>query len=147
MKTAETDTLETRRFRAREKSNIETEPTGLFGSIRRIAAVMLTVFESRVELIAIELQELKGRALAVIFWGVALVFLGFMTLVAIMAIVVFLLWDQALAVMAGFSGFFLVLAIGSFFAARSKLKKIPFGETVAQLRKDRELVEEAEELS
>lgn len=141
MKTDELEKVEARRSRRSDEIyEADSDASGLFGSIRRVLGVMLAVFESRVELIAVELSELKGRALAVIFWGIALVFLGFMTVVAIMATVVFLLWDQALAVLAGFSGFFLVLAIGSFLVARSKLKKLPFGETVAQLKKDRELV-------
>lgn len=140
MKTAEMDKTEARRFR-RGEEYIEPEPeAGLFGSIRHVLATTLAVFQSRVELIAVELKELKGRALAVVGWGVALIFLSFLTMVAIMATVVFLLWDQALAVLVGFSAFFLVAAIGSFLVAKGQLKKIPFGETVEQLRKDRELI-------
>ena len=75
-------------------------------------------------------------------WAATLAIPGFLTLVAIMATVVFAFWNQALGVLAGFSGFFLVLAVGSFFMAKSKLKKTPLDETISQLRKDRELVRE-----
>ena len=137
------ETAEKRRFKYIEESDEpESNANGLFGSILRVVGVTLAVFESRVELFTVELKELKGRALALIFWGFALLFLGFMTFVAIMGTVVFLLWNHAASVLAGFSGFFLVLAIGSFLMARSKLKKTPLNETVDQLRKDRELVEE-----
>ena len=67
--------------------------------------------------------------------AVALVFLSFMTAVAMMATVVFLLWEHALAVVIGFSALFLLVAIGSFIAARSQLQKLPFEETVAQLKR------------
>jgi uncharacterized membrane protein YqjE len=144
MKTAEMESTETRRTRRAEKCG-EPEFLGLFGSIRRVLVTTLALCQSRIELIALELREEKQRALALIIWGIALAFLGLMTIVAIVATVVFLLWDNALAVLVGFSAFFLILAVGSFIAARNKLEKIPFGETIAQLRKDRESI--AEELS
>lgn len=144
MKTAEMESTETRRVRRAEKAS-EAESFGLFGSIRRVLATTLSLFQSRIELIALELREEKKRALSVVIWGVALAFLGLMTIVAIMGVVLFALWDNALAVLIGFSVFFVVLAVASFFAARNKLEKIPFGETVAQLRKDREAI--TEELS
>lgn len=136
MRTADVDTLEARRIRRAEKT-IEPESFGLFGSIRRVVGTVLALAQSRIELIAFELREEKKRALSVFIRGVALVFLGFMSLVAIMLLVVFLLWENAFAVLVGFSAFFVVLAVGSFFAARSKLNAVPFGETVAQLRKDK----------
>lgn len=144
MKTAEMESTETRRIRRNEKTS-EPESFGLFGSIRRVAGTLLALMESRIELIALELREEKKRALSLIVRAVALGFLGLMFFVAIIGVVTFALWENALAVLAGFSVFFVVLAAGSFFLARSKMKKIPFGETVDQLRKDRETI--SEELS
>ncbi|MEO5804614.1 MAG: phage holin family protein [Verrucomicrobiota bacterium] len=144
MKTAEPDTMEGRRSKQFEET-CEPEMPGLFGSVRRVLATALAMFQSRIELIAVEVREEKKRALAVVGWGVALVFLSIMSVVAVMGVVVFLLWENALAVLAGFSAFFLVAAVGSFCLARSQLQKIPFGETVAQLKKDRELVTEEKE--
>ncbi len=128
-----------RRFR-QEQIEVEEDSGGLFGSVRRVLSVALAVFESRFELLIVELNELKGRAMAIVALGAILAFLSFLALVAIMATVVFALWSQALAVLAGFSGFFIILAVGSFFIAKSKLKTTPLEETVAQLRKDREFV-------
>ena len=144
MKTAEMDPAEARRFKRSEK-NFEPEALGLFSSIKRVLGTALAMFQSRIELIAVELREEKRRALSVAAWGIALIFLSFMTAVAIMGVVVFLLWENALAILIGFSAFFIAAAVGSFFAVRSQLKKTPFGETVAQLKKDRELI--SEELS
>ncbi len=139
MKTAEIEEMESRRFKATTRSD-EPETTGLFGSIKNVLKTVLAVLQSRLELFTVELKELRGRALALVAWGLTLVFLGFMTLVAIMATVVFALWEQALPVLIGFSGFFVVAAIGSFLFAKNQLNKIPFGETVDQLRKDRDLL-------
>jgi len=138
MKTADMET-EARRFRRAEKTS-QPEDLGLFGSIRSLLGTALAMFQSRIELIAVELREEKKRALAVVAWGVALVFLSFMTVVALMGTVVFLLWENALAVLVGFSAFFVASAVGSFLVIRNQLKKIPFGETVDQLKKDRELI-------
>lgn len=140
MKTVEMETADVRRVRRGERRPEPEADPGLFGSIRHVLGTTLAVFESRVELLMVELKEFKGRVVSLIFWGAALVFLGFLAVVAIMATVVFALWDQALAVLIGFSAFFLALAIGSFVAAKSKLSKIPFEETVDQLKKDRDLV-------
>lgn len=142
MRTVEIEGVESRRIRRAEKKS-EPDSPGLFGSIRRVLGTVLALVQSRIELIAVELREEKKRALSVVIWGAVLVFLGFMSVIAIMAVVVFLLWENALAVLAGFSAFFLVLAVGSFFAARSKLEQVPLEETVAQLRKDREFVSDA----
>src|SRR4051812_41092533 len=104
MKTAEMEQMEARRFKRAEKSyRDEPESSGLFGSIQSFLGTTLAVIESRVELITLELKELKGRALSVVAWGLALVFLAFMTIVSIMATVVFIFWEQAAAVLVGFS--------------------------------------------
>ena len=137
------DTAEGHRHRRTEESHEPgPESTGLFGSIRQVLATTLAVFHSRVELFAIELKEAKIRALSVIICAYVLIFLSVMMLVALMGTVVFLFWDQALAVLIGFSVFFFIAAVGSFFAARKHFNKMPFGETVAQLKKDQELVSE-----
>ncbi|MEO6182887.1 MAG: phage holin family protein [Verrucomicrobiota bacterium] len=141
MKTAEINLGETRRekhFGKRREENEES--SGLFGSIRRALGTALALFQSRLELITLELREEKQRAMSVVGWGVALVFLSLMAVIAIMAVVVFLLWENALAVLIGFSAFFLVAALASFFVMSATLKKIPFGDTVAQLKKDRDMV-------
>jgi len=144
MKTVEMESMETRRVRRAEKVS-EPETSGLFGSIRRTVGTTVALIESRIELIALELREEKKRALSLIIWGAVLGFLSLIFVVAIIGLVTFLLWENALAVLVGFSVFFVVLAVASFFLARKKMKKIPFGETVDQLRKDRESI--AEELS
>ncbi len=116
------------------------ESSESFGAVREALGTVLALLQSRAELFAIELREEKQRAVSIVGWGVGLVFLSFMAMVTIMAAVVFFLWDNALIVLTGFSAFFLVAAVASFFAMRAKLRKIPFGDTVAQLEKDREMV-------
>ncbi|MEO7678262.1 MAG: phage holin family protein [Verrucomicrobiota bacterium] len=118
----------------------ETTLAGWLGSIRKVVGTSFAMLETRIELFTIELKEAKTRIFALVAVGIALVFLVFLTLVAIMATVVFLLWSHALVVLIGFSVFFLVLATVSFLMARGQLQKLPFEETVGQLKKDRILI-------
>jgi uncharacterized membrane protein YqjE len=111
---------------------------GIFGSIRRLGGTAVAVLQNRLELMAIELKEEKGRAMSMAIWGASLIFLGFMTIVALMFTLTFLFWEQRIAVMGGFCGLFLVGALTAFFMLKSKLKTPPFAETIAQLRKDRD---------
>ncbi len=113
---------------------------GLFGSIQRVVLTTLAALQSRLELFAVESKELKVRAFSLAALGIALVFFGLMTIFSLMATIVFLLWTQGLLVLIGFSIFFVVVAVGSFVVASRQLNKIPFGDSVDQLRKDRDLL-------
>ena len=53
---------EARRFRREQLEwTLKRNHLGLFDSIRRVLGVSLAVFQSRLELITVELKELKGR--------------------------------------------------------------------------------------
>ncbi|MBA4150227.1 MAG: phage holin family protein [Verrucomicrobia bacterium] len=115
-----------------------TQSFGLFGSVRRLGENALAILQNRLELMAIEFKEEKSRVASLGIWAAALMFLGFMAVVALMLTLTFIFWEQRVAVMGGFCAFFFVGAIGSFFILRTKIKAPPFSETMAQLKKDRE---------
>jgi uncharacterized membrane protein YqjE len=122
---------------------IETEQThangvGIFGTVRRLGSTAVAILQNRLELLALELKEEKGRVTSLIAWGAALVFLVFLGFVALMFTLSFIFWEQRVAVMGGFCGFFFVGAIGTFLILKGKLKTPPFAETITQLKKDRE---------
>lgn len=121
-----------------ERERVSENSFGLFGSVRRLGATAAGILQNRLELITLELKEEKARAISLGISAAAAIFMGFMTIVALMFTLTFLFWDQRVAVMGGFCGFFLVGALVSFFMLKSKLKTPPFAETVAQLKKDRE---------
>ncbi len=110
---------------------------GIFGSFRRLGETALAIVQNRLELIAVEFREEKSRVIGLFVWGAALVFMGFQALTAIMLTLAVLYRDQALYVFGGFAAFYLLGGITAFFLVRSKLKSPPFGETIAQLKKDR----------
>ena len=140
MKSAEKESAEFRSEEMDEGGNAEF--LGLFGSIRHVVVTMLATLQSRLELFAVESKDLKVGAFSLAAWAIALVFLGFMALLFAIATLVFLFWEEALPVLIGLSIFFVVVAVGSFVAARNQLTKVPFGDSVDQLRKDRDLISE-----
>ena len=112
---------------------------GIFGSVRRVIDTTLAILQNRLELIAVELGEEKSRAISVLVWGALLIFFAFMTVIALTATIVFLLWEHALYALAGFTALYLIGAIASMLIVKGKIKNPPpFAETIAQLKKDRE---------
>ncbi|MDB6055378.1 MAG: hypothetical protein JWN25_2901 [Verrucomicrobiales bacterium] len=113
--------------------------SGVVGSVRRMTDTVLAVIHNRLELASLELKEEKGRVIGLLIWAVAAIFFGLMSVVALMLLLLFVFWDNKVAVAIGLSGFFLVATLAAFFALKSKLKNppIPFAETINQLKKDR----------
>lgn len=112
---------------------------GVVTSIRRAGSSLLGLFGNRVELLAVEWQEEKLRALRLLAWLVAaLFFLVAGGLVALGALGLFL-WRQAGYL--GLGGLALAaLATGALLWWRLRREiaagPAPFADTVAELRKD-----------
>src|SRR5436190_3909560 len=120
-----------------ETTERETYAPGIIGSVRRLAETGLAIVQNRLELIAVEFREEKGRVVGLLVWGGACVFMAFLAFTAIMLTLAVLFRDQMLYVFGGFAAFFLIGTIASLILLRSKLKAPPFGETISQLKKDR----------
>lgn len=120
-----------------ETTERETHSPGIVGSIRRLAGTGLAIVQNRLELVAVEFREEKGRIVGLLVWGGALVFMAFQAFTAIMLTLAVLFRDQALYIFGGFAAFYLIGTIAAIFLVRAKIKAPPFGETIAQLKKDR----------
>jgi uncharacterized membrane protein YqjE len=119
----------------------QTNGVGLFGSLRRLGETALSILQNRLELVAVELREEKSRAISVLVWGAAVIFLGIMFFVVGTFTVAFWFWDNpdlVRKILLGFTGFYLIGAIAAFLMVKSKIKHpLPFNETISQLKKDR----------
>lgn len=116
-------------------------PPGPLGSIRRLLHTVLLTLQSRVELIAIELREEKCRAVELLLWCAAAIFLAVIAVVVLTVAIAFLVGESARPyVLLGAGILYVAGAVGAFFVARRKLTSgpAPFEETVSQLKKDRE---------
>ena len=118
---------------------------GLLGSANHLLAVLVSAAETRVGILATELQEERvrlGRLLLV--GGAALFCLGLGTVLLSVFLVV-LYWDSdRLAVLGLLSGLFLGLGVVNavVLAIIARGQKRPLGETVEVLAKDRQSLEQ-----
>ena len=123
-----------------------SEPTpgggkGLFDSLKGLAASLVAIAHTRLDLLSTDLEEERARLVSVlVMLFVALFCLGVgVVLLAILVAVVF--WDShRLLALAGLTGVFLVGGAAAFGFARHKLKTKPrlFAASLAELSKDRQ---------
>jgi uncharacterized membrane protein YqjE len=67
---------------------------GLGASLQGLAATMMAIFQTRLALLATEVEEEKQRLLAAMAWGAAAVLLGCFALAFLGVFIVVCLWDS-----------------------------------------------------
>jgi uncharacterized membrane protein YqjE len=121
-----------------------TSRGGLFASLRGLAATGLALLQTRLELLAVEVQEEKTRALSLAAYSVAAVILLSAGVVFLAVLVTVLLWDgNRLLALGVFSTLFLGGGFICLLAAR-RLARTPsslFVGSLAELVKDRAAAE------
>lgn len=114
-------------------------PPGLFTLLRRFARTGTGALRNRGELLAVEWQEERARLTELLVWTVGLLFLVIMGAGLLTGTVVFLLPEGArVYALAGFTVLYLAGAVWAWSTVRKLLQQEPFGESLAQLKKDRE---------
>ena len=121
-----------------------SESGGLMESLKRMAGTLLAIFQTRLDLLAIEIEEERLNIGQMVLYGsIALLFFGLAILLLTIFIVV-LLWDNyRLPVLAGFivmyfaAGLFAWMALRRMIGKKSKL----FSASIAALAVDRERLE------
>lgn len=119
----------------------EPKSGGIIDSVKRVGESALTLLHNRLQLVSVELQEEKYRAIQTLLWlsfGVILVFLGLAVGVGTLALLVYGQW--------GFGGLVglavLLLAAGATVLSvmwnRLRSSDMPFAGTLEELKKDNE---------
>lgn len=126
--------------------DIMTETENGAPSVTRLTRKTLTTalgaLENRAELFMVELQEERGRTINLIVLGIGALFLAMMTVLLLTAIVIFLVPDAyRLYAAIGFTVLYLAGTLGAVFGMKSLLKRVPFSDSLGQVRKDRELLD------
>jgi uncharacterized membrane protein YqjE len=110
--------------------------------LRQTAVTGFGALYNRGELFVLELQEESSRLLNVAIRVAIALFLSMMTILLLTATIIFLTpEDYRLYAAGAFTALYLGGAIWAFVSVRGMLKQTPFGETTAQFKKDRELLE------
>jgi len=118
---------------------------GLFSSLARIFDTALATVQNRLELFSVELREEKCRLIDVLALAAAVIFLAVLAATVFTFLVVLLsgvLFGERvqLGVLAGFALLYGGGAYGAFRVLKRRLTEgpVPFADTIAELKKDRE---------
>ncbi|MCR4346429.1 MAG: phage holin family protein [Sulfuricaulis sp.] len=120
----------------------DTPPVGLFGSVKNLAASLVSHLHTRLQLFATEFAEEKLRLTSLLFGAILALFFAFMTLVLAVLFVLAAYWDTPyrLHAVAFLTVLFLVGAGIAGGLVHMKLKSKPrlFEASLAELYKDRQ---------
>lgn len=110
--------------------------------LRKTFGTGIGALKNRGELFMVELQEEKSRLISLIILGVGALFLAMMTLLLITGAIIFLVpEDYRLYAVGAFAALYLAGTIWAVLSLKALLKRIPFGDTMAEFKKDSELME------
>lgn len=112
---------------------------GFLGSFRRVGSSLLALLQNRVQLLAVELQEEKLRAVRLLVWLTVALALGIAGLLVVVAVLALFLWQKA--GYGGVLGLAIALLGGAAFLLWQLRRRIlceptPFATTVAEIGKD-----------
>ncbi len=113
-------------------------PEGLFGSIKAVAASLLAMGQTRLELLGNEIEAQKLHALRMLLLGLALMFCAGVGVLLLALLLAMLAWEQRLLVVGALAAVF-VGAAGLFYRALMRAINTPepaFSATLAELRED-----------
>jgi len=113
-------------------------PPGLFASLKLLASTLLAIGQTRLELLANELEVQKLQVLRMLLLAQALLFLAAVGLVLLVALAALLWWEQRIAVVGVCAALFVGAAA---WCARTLMGLVnapepAFAATLAELRQD-----------
>jgi len=124
------------------RNGADNQTGSLASLVRKTLTTGLGALDNRAELFMVEAQEDKSRIVGLIVTGVAALFLGMMTLLLLTGTIIFLIpEDYRLYAAIGFTVLYLAGTIAAVLGLKSMLKRVPFSESLNQIRKDRELLD------
>lgn len=126
----------------RDIQTADAPPAGLFGSLKNLAASLVSHLHTRLELFATEFAEEKLRLVSLLLVSILALFFAFMTLVLAVLFVIAAYWDTPyrLHAVALLAVLFLAGAgiTGGMVRARLKSRPRLFEASLAELYKDRQ---------
>jgi uncharacterized membrane protein YqjE len=117
---------------------------GLLESLRGLIRTFLSAAQTRIGILAADLERERIRVTALLLWGAIFLFVLFVGIVLLAILLVVVFWDtQRVLVLSLLTGFFLgsALAIGLGLRVWSRGAARPFQATLAELSKDQEQID------
>ncbi len=111
---------------------------GLFAALKKAAATLVGMAQTRLELISNEIQVEKHRVLRQLLLALAVVFCAGLGVLLVVALTTLLFWEQRVAVVAGFALLFVGLAVYFYQALRrsAESSEAMFATSLSELQKD-----------
>ena len=126
----------------RDIQSTEAPPVGLYGSVKNLAASLVSHLHTRLDLFSTEFSEEKLRLTSLLFGAILTLFFTFMTLVLAVLFVLAAYWDTPyrLHAVAFLAMLFLAGAgiFGSMVRAKLNSRSRLFEASLAELYKDRQ---------
>ena len=111
---------------------------GLFAAIRNVAATLLAIGQTRLELLGNEIETQKLLAIRILLIAQAMVFCVGVGIVLLVILLVLLAWEQRVWVVGSFAAVFVLGALG-LYRALTRAMQTPepaFAATLAELQED-----------
>ena len=68
--------------------------SGLFASLQRMLATLITLVQTRLELVSVEIEEQIEHAAAVLLWSIAAIFFASLSILLLALTIVIAFWDE-----------------------------------------------------
>ncbi len=117
----------------------ERPEQGVIASLRRVAATLLKLARTRLELVSVEFEEQFEYAVSLLLWGVAAIFFGSLAVLLVALTIVIAFWDQHRLLAAGLvTAAFLLAAVVAASVVRNRLRRRPrfLAATARELQRD-----------
>lgn len=118
-------------------------PVSYLASVRTLGDNLLAGVQERVELFSLEVKEEKYRLVQMFAWASAVFYLAMMMITFGSLTLVYMFWDtHRLAALAGLTGLYALMLVGTVIAFRRYLARqpAPFQATQQELEDDRECI-------
>jgi uncharacterized membrane protein YqjE len=119
----------------------EQASAGLMQSLRNLATSLVTLLQTRLELLAADLEEGSLRLLQILFMAAGALLLVALGVLILTLLLVLVLWDEhQIGAIIGVAVAFFIVAVGLGFGVRNRVRASPrfFGGTRGELAKDRQ---------
>ncbi|MFZ1546696.1 MAG: phage holin family protein [Candidatus Nitrotoga sp.] len=123
------------------RDSVSGQQAGLFGSLKTLAATLLGICRTRLDLLSNEIEEQRVWLSSMLLWALIALFCAAMGIVLVTLFVVVVFWDtHRLSTLFILAFLFLLVAIFSSRVALGKAQAKPklFSTSLAELSKDRE---------
>ena len=119
----------------------QDQPLGIFDSLRRVLGTLAGIAQTRIELLATEVEEQVAHLGSLLLWAIVALFLAFTAAILLAVAILIAFWDTnrilaAILLAAGFAA----LALFSLLRVRTLARNRPhlFQTTLEELAKDRD---------